>query len=91
MPPAPTFAENAQWIAQGAGGLLIELVLNFSNLCLLGGLIALSVGTYKMSIEPNKTPNTDEYKNLNIAGLTFFGIFVISHFIEILKKRYTGK
>ena len=53
----------------------------FDVLCLITGIILLSVNVINMDAEKNKTPNSDLYKNLNISALAFFGVFIINHFL----------
>lgn len=53
----------------------------FDVLCLITGIILLSVNVINMDAEKNKTPNSDMYKNLNISALVFFGVFIINHFL----------
>jgi hypothetical protein len=63
------------------------LINNFSILCLIVGVILLSVNTYNMDVDKNKAENSKLYTNLNISSLSFFGIFVLDHFIT----PYIGK
>jgi ABC-type iron transport system FetAB permease component len=57
------------------------LMNNFPILCLLVGIILLSVNTYNMELDKNKAENSKLYTNLNISSLAFFGIFVFDHFL----------
>jgi hypothetical protein len=54
----------------------------FDILCLIAGIILLSVNTIDISVDKNKTENSDLYKNLNISALALFGVFIINHFIS---------
>ena len=54
---------------------------NFHILCLITGVILLSVNVINMDADKNKTPNSDLYKNLNISALVFLGVFIINHFL----------
>ena len=53
----------------------------FDILCLIAGIVLLSVNIINMDVDKNKTTNSDLYKNLNISALVFFCIFVINHFL----------
>jgi hypothetical protein len=53
----------------------------FDIICLITGIILLSVNVIKLDQDKNKTENTDLYKNLNISALALFGVFVINHFL----------
>ena len=65
------------------------LMNNFPILCLLVGIILLSVNTYNMELDKNKAENSKLYTNLNISSLAFFGIFVFDHFLTpYLEKRF---
>jgi hypothetical protein len=64
-----------------------SILYYFDVICLIVGIILLSVNVIKMDQEKNKTENTDLYKNLNISALAFFGVFVIYHFIAPFLKR----
>jgi hypothetical protein len=59
----------------------------FDVLCLITGVILLSVNTIDMSADKNKTETTELYKNLNISALVLFGIFIINHFIAPFYKK----
>ena len=65
-------------IAQYPLAVVKFLLWNFATICLIVGIILLSVNTAKMSQDPNKTPNSDLYTNLNISGIVFLGVFIIN-------------
>jgi ABC-type iron transport system FetAB permease component len=65
------------------------LINNFPILCLIVGVILLSVNTYNMEVDKNKAENSKLYTDLNISSLAFFGIFVFDHFLTpYLEKRF---
>jgi hypothetical protein len=64
-----------------------SILYYFDVICLITGIILLSVNVIKMDQEKNKTENTDLYKNLNISALALFGVFVINHFIMPFVRR----
>jgi hypothetical protein len=54
------------------------LLWNFATICLIVGIILLSVNTAQMSKDPNKSPNSTLYTNLNISGIVLLGVFIIN-------------
>ena len=56
-------------------------ISNFVILCLIAGVLLLSINTYNMDADKNKRENNQLYINLNISSLVLFGIFVFMYFI----------
>ena len=57
------------------------LMNNFPIICLIVGMILLSVNSYNMETDKNKAENSKLYTNLNISSLAFFSVFILDHFL----------